>query len=248
MFTEASQMTHDLPDEERDDEFMDENFEPGAPEEESASKPAGTSELSDIEPASVSGASGVNEPLEGFAEAIARPTADELRALLSPAAQDATAEDASRVLEKEITNLRGRAAELPSADDRPAIDIAVERRENMGRGRVEIGVHRPGEPGHAVKLVDPQAAREQSTELGAAAPPPTLPVGAGREELFRAPHVMVLVQLAESRSMLEDVVAEAGKRLTPDYRAIAEAEVKLGFWRQENQRRAADFRLRGPSW
>ena len=142
-------MMHDLPDEERDDEFMDENVEPGAPEEESAavSEPAG-SELPGIEPTLASGTDPVNElPIEGFTEAIARPTADELPPLLSPAVQDATAQAAPRTMEQEIAELRARAAELPSADDRPAIDIAVERRENMGRGHVEIGVHRRGEPG-----------------------------------------------------------------------------------------------------
>jgi hypothetical protein len=249
---EGAQMMHDLPDDERDDEFMDENFEPGAPEKTAASEPRGTSELPDVEPTPASGASDINElPLERVVEPLAKSADDrEFQPPLPPQAPSALAAVAPQALEKEIAELRARAAQgVPAAGEPPAIADAFERRENMGRGGVEIGVHRRGDPVHAVKLGDAQAAQEQSSDFGAIAPPtPTLPVGAGREELFRAPHVMLIVQLADARSVYDDRIVVAGRQLADDYRAIAEAEVKLGFWRHENQRRAADFRLRGPSW
>jgi hypothetical protein len=163
-------------------------------------------------------------------------------------AQEVSTDDLQRILDKVAAEVGARtvAVEPPSANAQPV--IAVEPREIFGTGRVEIAVGRPGEQARPLKLSESSKHESASFDTAAAPSTPTLPVGGGREELFRAPHVMVLVQLAESRSVLEDVIAQAGRQLAPDYREIAESEVKRGFWRHENARRAADYRLRGPSW
>jgi hypothetical protein len=162
----------------------------------------------------------------------------------------AASDDPRRVLDHALADQRARAAEAAviSVGDQPPIEHAFVRREDSGRDRLEVGVHGHGDIGNAIKLGE--SSQHESTNFdGAAAPPtPTLPVGAGREQLFRAPHVMLLVQLAETRAMYLDALDEALDKKAPQYREIAESEVKLGFWRYENQRRAADYRLRGPSW
>jgi hypothetical protein len=60
------------------------------------------------------------------------------------------------------------------------------------------------------------------------------------------PRVQVLVTLLESQAMYAEAIDEALERHAPKYRQIAESEVQRGFWHYENQRRAADWRLRGP--
>jgi hypothetical protein len=68
-----------------------------------------------------------------------------------------------------------------------------------------------------------------------------------RENIGRtAPRVQVLVTLVEARAMYADAIHEALEKKAPKYRQIAESAVERGFWRYENQRRAADWRLRGP--
>ncbi len=60
------------------------------------------------------------------------------------------------------------------------------------------------------------------------------------------PRVQVLVTLLASQTMYAEAIDEALEKHAPKYRQIAESEVKHGFWQYENQRRAADWRLRGP--
>jgi hypothetical protein len=58
--------------------------------------------------------------------------------------------------------------------------------------------------------------------------------------------VQVLVTLSDIRAMCTEAIEEVLDKKAPKYRQIAESEVKHGFWQYENQRRAADWRLRGP--
>lgn len=60
------------------------------------------------------------------------------------------------------------------------------------------------------------------------------------------PRVQVLVSLAQARTMYAEAIEEALEKQAPKYREIARSEVKQGFWEYGNQRRAADWRLRGP--
>jgi hypothetical protein len=60
------------------------------------------------------------------------------------------------------------------------------------------------------------------------------------------PRVHVLVTLLESQTMYSAAIDEALEGHAAKYRQIAESEVERGFWHYENQRRAADWRLRGP--
>jgi hypothetical protein len=70
----------------------------------------------------------------------------------------------------------------------------------------------------------------------------TLPESLGKT----MPRVQVLVTLLESQTMYVEAIEEAVENHAPKYRQIAESEVERGFWHYENQRRAADWRLRGP--
>jgi hypothetical protein len=241
-------MTDKLPNE-RDDE-LDEIAESDASvqDEPLTGETAGGEESLAVEAALTPADESASElPLDPSFGALAKPDLDRE---LPREAREVSTDDLQRILDKVAAEVgAGTAAvEPPSASARPAIEHAFERRDNLGTGRVEVAVGRPGEQARPVKLSE-SSEEESASFAGAAAPPtPTLPVGAGREELFRAPHVMVLVQLAESRAIYLEAIGEALDKNAPKYREIAESEVKLGFWRYENQRRAADYRLRGPSW
>jgi hypothetical protein len=60
------------------------------------------------------------------------------------------------------------------------------------------------------------------------------------------PRMQVLVTLLEGQTMHAEAIDEALAKHAPEYRQIAESEVERGLWHYENQRRAADWRLRGP--
>jgi hypothetical protein len=245
-------MTDKLPNE-RDDE-LDEIAESDASvqDEPLTGETAGGEETQAVEAAMMAPAESASElPLDPLFGALAKPDLDREFQLPRPhEGQGASASDARWALDVAIAEIGARTAgvALPSTGDQLAIEHAFERRENFGTGRVEIAVGRPGEQAHPVKLSE-SSPYESTSFAGAAAPPtPTPPVGGKREELFRAPQVMLFVQLAEGRATYVKAIEEALDKNAPKYREIAEAEVKLGFWRYENQRRAADYRLRGPSW
>ena len=60
----------------------------------------------------------------------------------------------------------------------------------------------------------------------------------------------------EGRRALDDRIAPAqeherratSKEMGDMLERIADERIRLAFWQQENERRAADYRLRGPSW
>jgi hypothetical protein len=58
------------------------------------------------------------------------------------------------------------------------------------------------------------------------------------------PRLQIVVQMADVRDLYDLAIDEALKRRAGEYREIAQSEVKLGFWRYENERRRADWRLR----
>ena len=62
------------------------------------------------------------------------------------------------------------------------------------------------------------------------------------------PRVQVMVSLADARALFEEVLAEATERTAPKFQDLAKREVKQAFWERGNDERAADYRLRGPSW
>ena len=242
-------MTADLPDE-RDDELGDAQQDEGAEDAATTGDAAGGGESQAVEPAFAPAAENVSElSSDPFLDSLPIPELHREADLSLPReAQAPAADDPRRVVDEAVADPRARVAEAaaPSVGEQPPIEQADLPRE--GRDRLEVGVHGGGEMGDPVKRSE--SSQQPSTSFaGAAAPPtPTLPVEAGGEPLFRAPQVMLLVQLAEARSVYDDRIVVAGKQLADDYRAIAESEVKLGFWQYENQRRAADYRLRGPSW
>ena len=234
--------------EEQDDEVRDENDGPGRQTNEAAVPEGNDDEPETLE--SVSSSSGTADVLGFDSLAAESELSGEVQLPVSPETHRPSADDARQAPDREIAELRARVAgvNLPPAGDRTAIEQPFERRENFGTGRVEIGPHPRGGPAHVSKLGDESISKPPSTSADGpgSAPTATLPLGGKPVELFRAPHVMLLVQLADIRSMYTSAMEEALDKKAPKYREIAEAEVKLGFWRQENKRRAADWRLRGP--
>ena len=76
------------------------------------------------------------------------------------------------------------------------------------------------------------------------APEPALRENSGHT----LPRVQVMVSLADARALFEEVLAEATERTAPKFQDLAKREVKQAFWERGNDERAADYRLRGPSW
>ena len=76
------------------------------------------------------------------------------------------------------------------------------------------------------------------------APEPALRENSGHT----LPRVQVMVSLADARALFEEVLTEATERTAPKFQQLAKREVKQAFWERGNHERAADYRLRGPSW
>jgi hypothetical protein len=58
------------------------------------------------------------------------------------------------------------------------------------------------------------------------------------------PRVVVVVELANARAIMLEDRRETSKEMASMMEKIAQSKVDDGFWRYENQRRAADYRLR----
>jgi hypothetical protein len=111
---------------------------------------------------------------------------------------------------------------------------------------LDRGEDSEGEPG-PVDQIFPPAWRFPADSSGSVRTPESAAADALPESLGKTmPRVQVLVTLLESQTMYVEAIDEALEKNAPKYRQIAESEVKHGFWHYENQRRAADWRLRGP--
>ena len=62
------------------------------------------------------------------------------------------------------------------------------------------------------------------------------------------PRVQVMVTLADARALFEEVLEEATESTAPKFQDLAKREVKQAAWERGCDERAADYRLRGPSW
>lgn len=67
---------------------------------------------------------------------------------------------------------------------------------------------------------------------------------AGADGAGTLPRVIVVVELANARAIMHEERREAAKEMAAMLRGIADWAVEDGFRRYENQRRAADYRLR----
>jgi hypothetical protein len=70
------------------------------------------------------------------------------------------------------------------------------------------------------------------------------PAGADAGDVL--PRLQVMVTLAEARALFEEVLETASQRTAPKFLEVVKREIEMAAWRAENQRRAADWRLRGP--
>jgi hypothetical protein len=86
------------------------------------------------------------------------------------------------------------------------------------------------------------AARPRTPVPEPASPQDGAPVDRGQT----MPRVQVIVSLAGARALFEEGLQEAIRQAAPRFERIAQAEIKLYDFRQDNKRRAADYRLRGP--
>jgi hypothetical protein len=111
---------------------------------------------------------------------------------------------------------------------------------------LEPGEESEGEPDPVDQIVPP-AWRLPVDSGGSLHAPESVAADTSPESLGTTmPRVQVLVTLLQSQTMVADAIDEAVEKHGPKYRQIAESEVERGFWHYENQRRAADWRLRGP--
>jgi len=78
---------------------------------------------------------------------------------------------------------------------------------------------------------------------------PNTPQPAPRENSGQTPpRVQVMVTLADAEVLFEEALEEAAERTAPKFQQLAKGEVKQALWERGNHERAADYRLRGPSW
>jgi hypothetical protein len=138
--------------------------------------------------------------------------------------------------------------ELPAELDIPP---ATQPPLTTGDGRsyllpLEPGAESEGVP-DPVDQIFPPAWRLPVDSRGSVRTPESAGANTSSESPGKAmPRVQVLVTLLESQTMYAEAIEEAVEKHAPKYRRIAESEVERGFWHYENQRRAADWRLRGP--
>jgi hypothetical protein len=69
-------------------------------------------------------------------------------------------------------------------------------------------------------------------------------IGGANEPPRTLPRVIVVVELANTQAIVEEDRREISQEMATMVEQIAQAKVDHGFWRYENQRRAADYRLR----
>lgn len=111
---------------------------------------------------------------------------------------------------------------------------------------LEGGDEPDGEP-NPLDQVFPPSLRPPSNTSGALRAPESRPAdGPPADRGETMPRVQVLVTLLQDRTMYAEAIDEAMDRKAPKYREIARDEAAHKLWEQENKRRAADWRLRGP--
>jgi hypothetical protein len=112
--------------------------------------------------------------------------------------------------------------------------------------RLDRGEESEGDPDPVDQILRP-ASRRPLDSSGSARTPESAMKDESPESLGETmPRVQVFVTLLESQTMYAEAIEKAVEKHAPKYRQIAESEVERGFRHYENQRRAADWQLRGP--
>jgi hypothetical protein len=244
---EVSQMTQDLPDENRDELSGDDDVDIAAEQQQADTE----SEF-------------VPEPTAHEREGPPSDAADLPTSTVNPQNAAASGDGGKELSEAEINELIQRIADEVAARQASSGRLSPERLEGIALHVVEKASSdsaRDGnggaKPSGAEAERGPSAPpRQQDDSSGAVErfaggifqrPEPAAPT-ANAEKLAAVPPIIVMVQLADARAILEDERRATAKENAAMLEQIADERIKLASWRQENQRRAADFRLRGPSW
>jgi hypothetical protein len=167
---------------------------------------------------------------------------------LSPDEDDITMEEAVGHF---VSRAENKMRELTDAGTFPPTHAFLPREELRAAGKIAQLPWDPHDTGRISQLAQPGGAGAHIADLS---PPPVGPPGAALPPANAAdggstpqiPQLQIFVHLTDARTVYERAMETALDRKTPTYREIAEQEVRRGFFRYECERRAADYRLRGP--
>jgi hypothetical protein len=243
LLKEDAQMMHDSRDENRDELSGDDDVNVAAEQQQADTE----SEF-------------VPEPMAHEREGRPSDAADLPTSTVNPQNAAASGDGGQELSEAEINELIRRIADEVAARQASG-ELAPERLEGIALHIVEKA-HGQDEGDRSAKPPGPEAERApsvspQQNDSSRAVeryaggtferPQPAAPT-ANAEKLAAVPPIIVMVQLANARAILEDERRATAKENAAMLEQIADERIKLASWRYENQRRAADPRLRGPSW